>query len=177
MLKLRKRIAGLEKLKYIAPSSVLKVIAGGVFNSVMIYCLPLFGGTEKGHIRSLQVLQNRVTQIVCRAPPRTNRILLLDKLGWMSVAQLIAFHTLLNIFKMKRAGEPEYLADRLNNESRNGRIILPNFHLQVAQKSFLYRGSCLWNRLPRALRSTRKIGSFKRNLKTWVMENISKFVD
>ena len=78
---------------------------------------------------------------------------------------------------MKGIGEPESMIKWLNNESRNGRIILPNFHLQVAQRSFLYRGSCLWNRLPPALRSTRKIGSFKRNLKTWVMENISKFVD
>ena len=35
ILKLKKRIAGLEKLKYIAPSSVLKVIAEGVLLVVL----------------------------------------------------------------------------------------------------------------------------------------------
>ena len=177
MLKLKKRVAGLEKIKYVVPFSVRKVIAEGVFNSVLIYCLPLFDGTEKVHIRNLQILQNRVTQIVCRAPPRTNRVFLLDKLGWMSVAQLIAYHTLLAIFKMKQTNEPEYLAEFLNTESRNGRIFLPNFQLQISQKSFLYRGSCLWNSLPFEIRRKRSMEPFKTSLKTWVKSNISQFVD
>ena len=177
MLRLKKRIAGLTKLKYIVPFNVRKVLAEGLFNSVMIYCLPVFGGTEKGNIRQLQVLQNKVLQIVCHAPPRANRVSLLNKLGWLSVNQIIAYHTLLAIFKMKRVGEPEYLAGLLNRESRNGRIFLPNFQIEVAQRSFLYRGSSLWNSLPFSVRKLSRIGHFKRSTREWILANVPRFMD
>ena len=42
--KLKKRLAGLEKLKNVMNSSNKKNIVQGIFNSVLCYCLPLFGG-------------------------------------------------------------------------------------------------------------------------------------
>ena len=83
--KLGKRLAGLQKIKFIAPLAVRKKVAEGVFNSVLVYCLPLFGGSEIGHIKDIQKLQNRAAQIVCHAPPRSNRVMLFEKLGWLSV--------------------------------------------------------------------------------------------
>ena len=60
-----------------------------------------------------QVLQNRAAHIVVKLPPRTNRHLLFDKLGWLTVLQLIAYHTLLAVFKIKHSGEPEDMATTL----------------------------------------------------------------
>lgn len=71
--KLKKRLAGLFKLRYIVPYSMLKVITQGIFNSVVVYCLPLFGGCDKDNVHSLQVLQNKAAQIVTRSPPRSVR--------------------------------------------------------------------------------------------------------
>jgi hypothetical protein len=42
--KLKQRLGGLEKLKYIMRPEYKKNIVEGVFNSVLCYCLPLFGG-------------------------------------------------------------------------------------------------------------------------------------
>ena len=55
--KLKKRLAGLERLKYIMSSSSKKGIVEGVFNSVLCYCLPLFGGCLLSELNSLQVQQ------------------------------------------------------------------------------------------------------------------------
>ena len=56
--KLRKRLVGLNSLKYILPFQSRKQITLGMFNSVLVYCLPLFGGCDILEIKELQVLQN-----------------------------------------------------------------------------------------------------------------------
>ena len=48
----------------------MKAITEGIFNSTLVYCLPLFGGSDKVHVKDIQVLQNKAKQIVCHAPPR-----------------------------------------------------------------------------------------------------------
>ena len=64
LIKLKQRLGGLQSLKYIMNSSAKKTIVEGVFNSVLCYCLPLFGGLDNSEIISLQVQQNRAAQIV-----------------------------------------------------------------------------------------------------------------
>ena len=175
--KLKKRLAGLLHLKFIVPFRVRKTITEGMFNSVMVYCLPLFGGTDKGHIRSIQLLQNKAAQIVCHSSPRTSRTFMFDKLGWLTVNQLISYHTLISVFKIKNSREPEYLAEILNNENRNERIIITNQDLTLTARSFTFRGSAQWNILPQELRKTTKISAFKRELRKWVFGTIPRFID
>ena len=57
--KLKTRLIGLNKLKFIVPYETRKTITIGIFNSVLVYCLPLFGGCNMGDVRDLQVLQNK----------------------------------------------------------------------------------------------------------------------
>ena len=100
-----------------------------------------------------------------------------DKLQWMTVNQLISYHTLLTVFKVRTSGEPEYLAEFLQNSSRSGRILRHNTDLSLAMKSFTYRGSALWNDLPYSVRNSIKIGNFKKRLKPWIFSNIPRFLD
>ena len=175
--KLKKRLAGLFKLRYIVPYSMLKVITQGIFNSVLVYCLPLFGGCDKADIHSLQVLQNKAAQIVTRSPPRSVRKPMFDKLDWLSVNQLIAYHTLLQIYKIRSTREPEYMSEILRKDNRNGHIVVTNTELTLAKKSFSFRGSQLWNSLPDNIRNSLKIGIFKKACKKWVKETVPRFLD
>ena len=120
--KLKKRLAGLAKLRSIVPYSMLKVITQGIFNSVLVYCQPLFGGCDKNELNSLQVLQNKAAQIVTKSPPRSIRNPMFDKLGWLSVNQLVAYHSLIQVYKIRKSEEPEYPHGILSNDNRNGNI-------------------------------------------------------
>ena len=62
-----------------------KNIVQGVFDSVLCYCFPLFGGCSKTDVQLLQVFQTRAAQVVLRLPPRTGRALMIDKLDWLTV--------------------------------------------------------------------------------------------
>ena len=176
--RLSSRLAALSNLKFSATFDVKKRVADGIFTSVLSYCLPLFGGSEACNIKDLQVLQNRAAQIVCKAPSRCNRVKLFDKVKWLTVNQLIAYQTLVAIYKIRESREPEYMSKIVNNTSRGNRILRTNTRLSLAQKSFTFRGVQLWNQLPLDLRTTdTAIGYFKTKAKEWVIDNVPRFLD
>ena len=175
--KLRKRLVGLNSLKFILPFHTRNQITLGMFNSVLVYCLPLFGGCDISEVKQLQVLQNKAAQIVTHSPPRSGRLAMYSRLKWMTVNQLITYHTLLTVFKIRQSGEPEYLATFLQEDSRSGRIILPNTQLSLFMKSFVWRGASAWNQLTMELRKSTKIGHFKRGARQWVLQNIPALLD
>ena len=100
-----------------------------------------------------------------------------DRLGWMTVNQLVRYHTLLAVFRIRTTKEPEYLADSLCNDSRNGRIMIQKTRLSLALSSFRWRGACQWNVLPADIRALTKIGIFKKKIKTWIKQNVPRFLD
>ena len=175
--KLKKRLVGLTSLRYILPYQTRKQITLAIFNSTLVYCLPLFGGCDMSEIKQLQVLQNKAAQIVTHSPPRAERVGMYTRLDWLTVKQLITYHTLMTVFKIRQSGEPEYLAKFLKDDSRTSRIIIPNTKLGLAQKSFVWRGATAWNLLSLELRKSTKIGHFKRGAKEWVKQNVPRFQD
>ena len=175
--KLRTRLLGLGALRYIAPYTVRKQVAEGIFTSVLVYCLPLYGGMDKGDLRDIQILQNKAAQVVTRSPPLATRSPMYDKLHWLTVNQLITYHTVTAVFKIRKSSEPEYLAGILKKDSRNKRILIPNINLGLAQKSFTLRGAETWNQLPENIRNLSKISTFKKMVKNWIILNIPKFIE
>ena len=174
--KLKKRLTGLGNLKYLMNRSKKDSIVQGVFNSVLCYCLPLFGGCSNSQVQMLQVQQNKAAQIVLNFPPRTSRDLMFDKLKWLTVSQLIAYHTAITVYRVRLSKSPEHLANLLCRENHNGHIILKNPKLQVYKDSFIFRGGILWNKLPRELRSCLTFPKFKSDLKGLITGNIPRFV-
>ena len=175
--KLSKRLTALSQIRKFCPLSVRKTVAEGIFMSSLVYCLPLFGGLDKGQLNQLQVMQNKAARIVCGAPPRANRDELFKKVGWLTVSQLLTYHTLIQTFKIRKNDEPLYLASILCQDTRNGRIVTQNPNISLAASSFCFKASSLWNSLSRNLRSVEKIQSFKKGLKEWVLVNVPKFLD
>ena len=55
--------------------------------------------------------------------------------------------------------------------------MIPNMELRLTQNSFTVRGAANWNRLPENLRKQSKIGIFKKLVRKWILENVSRFPD
>ena len=105
-----------------------------MFNSVLNYCLPLYGGMGKGEMNSLQVMQNKAARIAAAMPPRSNRVEVFDKLGWFTVHQLIFYQTVLLVYKVRQSNQPDFLASQLSCDSRNCRIMIPNIKLHLFER-------------------------------------------
>ena len=176
--KLKKRLGGLASLRSIMGVSNKKKIVEGVFNSVLCYCLPVFGGCNNSDLMDLQLQQNTAARITLSLPPRSNRNDMYDKLKWLTVKQLIVYHTLLCVYRIRQNREPEYLASILCRDSAHGsgRIIVEKIKLGLQRESFTYRGALDWNKLPPDLRLEPKLYKFKAGLKDWIAENVERFL-
>ena len=87
------------------------------------------------------------------------------------------YHTLLCVYRVRQTKEPEYLASVLNRDNYYGKIVVPNTRSTLFKRSFKVRGACNWNSLPLDIRQLRKVGTFKKELKTWIKREVSKFLD
>ena len=125
----------------------------------------------------MQVLQNKAAQLVTHSPPRAIRNQMYDQLDWMTVNQMVRYHTVLAVFRIRISKEPEYLAASLCHDNIYGKIIVKNTRLTLAQNSFTIRGACNWNALPSSIRTTKKIGLFKKEVKKWIKKFVSRFSD
>ena len=141
----------------------------------MLYCLLLIGGCSKTEISNHQILQNKAAQVITRQPPRSNRDAMYDKPDWLSVNQLVSYHTLLQVHRVRYNKEPEYLYRHLGGNGRSSRIPIPRLTLTLTKESFMYRGAHLWNSIPSRIRQKEKIASFKMELREWIKENIARF--
>ena len=74
-----------------------KTITEGLFNSVLVYCFPLYGGMNSGDMNDLQVMQNKAARIVTLMPHRANRADMYDKLTWLTVNQLVFYHSIIQV--------------------------------------------------------------------------------
>ena len=176
LMKLQQRMVALQKIRNIASFQLKKTLAEGLVNSVIVYCLPLYGGMDKGELKSLQIMQNKAARIVTSMGPRSSRVEIFEKINWLTVPQLIFYHTVILVYKIRRSSEPEYLASIFKNDNRNNRIIVPNLNLQLARRSFTVRGAESWNRLPRSIRENETLGSFKASLREWIVRNVAQFI-
>ena len=174
--KLKARLAGLAHVRYALPYHLRKIVSEGIFNSVLCYCLPLFGGCDRGELQDLQILQNKAAQLVTQSPPRAARNPMYDTLDWLTVNQLVVYHTVLAVYRVRTSGEPEYLADGLCCDNRTGHIVVKPTRLSLLQKSFKFRGAIQWNELPHSIRTLETIGAFKAAVKVWIKNHVPRFL-
>ena len=177
LAKLKKRLTGLSHLRNILPYELRKRITEGMFTSVLVYCLPVFGGCDKFELEALQIMQNKAARLVTHASQRTSRREIFNQLNWLTVHQLVFYHSALSTFRIRGNKEPEYLSTILTRDNRAERIIIPNTNLTLAKNSYCYRGAAQWNSLPEYIRKTKKIGQFKGSLKKWINLNVPQFVE
>ena len=195
---LSQRIGMLKQLNKYMSKAQLKTTCDGIFTSKLLYCLPLFCNVwgirnmddtdrrftalTKEDMRKLQVLQNRVLRLKTDNfefnVPTTK---LLEDNKELSVQQLGALHTVLNVFKIITSGEPRYLAEKLIlRKAVNGQIfplrsintIQVHSDRTLVRSGFAYRGAQLWNQLPALMRQETKLAVFKTQLREWITANV-----
>ena len=128
----------------------------------------------------MQIIQNKVMKIVTESFWFTPTRLLLRQCNWLSVRQLVSYHTALSTHKIATTGLPLYHAEKMcSSHSHNTRASIKFAEKftgkhSLTSNSFCYRGATLYNRLPIEIRQTTNACAFKKKLKYWVMRNIQE---
>ena len=109
---LTSRISALKIISRVANFKVRLVIANGIFCSKLIFQISLWGGTEDYLIKALQVLQNKAARVVCKGDKFTSVSTLLKQCGWLSVKQLVFFHSVVLVYKTFLTTYPKYIFNK-----------------------------------------------------------------
>ena len=178
------KINALIKISEYASFKTTKSVATSLILSTLTYVIQVYGGCSNYLLKMLQVLQNKAARCVTRLPWLTPTSVLLKQCGWLSVRQLVCYHTLVLLFKVKIEKTPKHLYNHIgdmplsNTRAETGRIQqhllkdVRNFRTELARKTFIPRGISNWNSLPEKLRKMDKLDAFKKELKIWISTNV-----
>ena len=174
------RINALKKVSFGMSFKMRKMVANSILMSRMIYIIQLWGGTSNYLLKSLQVLQNQAARTVTGLGWFTPQSVLLLQCGWFSINQLVEYHNLLLVFKVKNVKKPVYLykiasksfpyetrAARANNIVENQQT-----SRDTTKQGFVFKSSKSWNSLPSHIKLETKLLKFKILLKNWITENV-----
>ena len=176
------RLNGLRIIGGIASFKVRLMIANGIFLSKLIFQISLWGGAEDYLLNSLQIIQNKAARFVTRRGRYTPVAELLKQCGWLSVKQLVFYHSVMVIYKSILTTYPKYIFSKLSTQfPYNTRLAQSDSvrmgsefqsKLELTENSFMNRATISFNMLPPELREIEKVEIFKGKLKLWVQENV-----
>ena len=124
--KLKTRIGALEHLRYVLPYTFRKSIVDAIFNSALSYCLPVYGGCDQADLNMLQIMQNKAARIATDSPMMASRVEMFERLQWMTVRQLVFYHTILTTYRIRQNKQPEYLHSLMSRDNVRGNIVIPH---------------------------------------------------
>ena len=103
---------------------------------------------------------------------------LLEHCNYLSVHQLVTYHSGLQMPKIIASKQPKYHGKRFqNNNTKETRFTTDNLifidsKLSIGKSSFFHQASRIWNIIPEDIKSLEKISSFKKSFKKWIIQNI-----
>ena len=178
---LNMRLGALKKVGKIASFKNRKMLANGIFMSKLSYLIALWGGCGVVLKKCLQIIQNKVARMVTKLDWSTPSKEVLHQVGWLSVNQLIFYHSVLLIFKVKQNQTPVYLHNMFSwsykyntRQAEGGTIrLVGKPRLDLNRNSFRWRAANQFNQLPDDIRTSSSLINFKLNAKKWIENNVS----
>ena len=137
---------------------------------------------SKEDLRKLQVLHNKCLRLQTRQDRSTSTTTLLNLTKSLSVHQMIAHKTVVQVYNVHQNQAPKYHYDRLFtrgaildlDETRiNNLNTRVEFSKTAGRGSFFYQGSRLWSALPLGIKMSSNPGTFKNLSKNWIKSNIN----
>ena len=173
---LSSRINGLKKVSHSASFKTRLMIANGAVLSKLVYLITLWGGAKQYLLKALQVQQLTAARTVVGYHSwRWSKARLLKRVGWMSVRQLIYFHTVLQAHKTLTTGVPRPLYSVLSaghpyetRSATSGNIRLEE---HGSRNTFKHRAMTYYNSVPARVK-TGKLPTVKKKLTEWILQNV-----
>ena len=158
------------------------MVANGVIMSKVVYLITVWGGAQQYLLKGLQVQQLTAARTVCGFYSRGwSKKKLLDKLSWMSIRQLIYYHTVLQAHKTIVSTKPASINLSISTQhpyrtrnAANGQIRFGESFRREADlvtSSFKHRAVHWHNAVPANVR-TGTLATVKHKLRMWVKQNV-----
>lgn len=179
---LNMRLNGLKNVCKHANFKTRLMVANGIFISKLIYLIPLWGGSSKFLINMIQVVQNKAARYVTKKGIDEPVRELLKQCNWLSVNQLIEYHSILTVHSTLVSSYPVYLRNKFNSDfpkntrqATQGKLrhsVFSGANLSLTTSSFTWRAIQSFNSLPMEIRTEKRRTKFKKAVKKWILDSI-----
>ena len=170
----KKSNSGIHMLKSIR-SFVNKTTLESVYNALvsshLTYCNEVWGNCGKTLKNSLQKIQNRGARIINNSPWYSSATENRNKLNWKILDEKRTDNIAVMMYKILNNDAPTYLSSKFSYREntynlRQGELCVNLVRPKTEQlkRSFMYRGSVIWNNLPHHVKASPSVHSFKRGL-------------
>ena len=132
-------------------------------------------GITKANISKLQLVQNKLARVVCKAPYPSSASCLLRKLHWLLISERIDYKIASITYRARLYKQPKYIHELLTNyqpvrslRSSNCNLLVVPSHVKTvtASRAFCVAAPKLWNSLPPGVTSAESFYVFKSRLKS-----------
>ena len=175
---LTSRINGLKRVAQNATFSTKLMVANGIVQSKLVYLINLWGGAQQYLLKALLVQQLTAARVVCGFKCwGWSKKKLLDRVGWLSVRQLIFFNTVLQAHKTISTGVPSSLHSAISTDHPYRTRSATNEQIRFGEtfsggsSCFKLRAKEFYNSVPVSVRKGSLV-TVKRKLKQWVKVNV-----
>jgi hypothetical protein len=173
-------VRALSKIRNYITRPSANTVAVSLVLSRLDYCNSLLAGLPQTQIKRLQAAQNAAARVVTGSRRSDHITPILRELHWLPVCDRIKHKVLSLTFNAVKDSQPAYMADlvrcyqpsRALRSADSSLLVVPGLReiktKRFGQRSFRYFASVAWNELPRDIRETTSISSFKSSLKTYL---------
>ena len=145
----------------------------------MYYCSNVRANTTNKNVRKLQAVQNFACRILSGAKTYDHVTTLLKSLSWFPVKDQLYYRQAIMAFKCMTSHAPEYLTSQFFTREQvserttrsSQKLNIPLFRTASGQRTFYYRTVKLWNNLESFLKLSLSVKSFKRSLRSQLLDN------
>ena len=175
------RLGALKMIGRVGSFKTRKMVGNGIFMSKLTYLIGLWGGCNMHLLKSLQIMQNKAARVVTKLDWSTSTSVLLAQCGWLSVNQLVVYHSVVLVYKVLKSKQPKplhsmFLTEYTYKKTSTARSmsIQQRGHptLDIGKDSFRWRAAKSYNQLPASIKSCESLEQFKLEDKKWTNINI-----
>ena len=166
------KLVQINRIKHLLDKETLLLLINAFVFSKLFYCSTVWSNTSKSNVRKLQRVQNFAARIILGFRKFDHISQGIKSLKWLPVKDRLYLNDAIMMYKCINKLAPDYLADKFvqrshihnrNTRSRN-QLDIPRCRISTGQRSFVYRGTQLWNSLSYDVRTAKCPKVFKRRL-------------
>lgn len=172
------RLRGLYRFRSLFPESAKIQLINSLILSSFYYCYPAYGNSiSKEDKERIQRLQNSAVRFIFNLRRFDHVSSFREDINMLPMDTMCRMFSSCMVHKTLALNEPRYLSERLSfraevsqRDSRHGGALhFPRVSRECGRKSFSFFGPKLYNDLPDSLKQNLSVNSFKRKLRSLII--------
>lgn len=181
--KMAKGIAFSRRCSVYCPPLVMKTVVQSLVLSHLGYCPVIWSSAAQGHLKKLQIVQNRAARVALGCSFRSSVDKMHTCLGWLKVEDKLNISLLCYMHNALFKNNPKSFVDKLvfsgychghvTRQVSSGVLVVPSARSNCMTRTVLVRSSSAWNKLDLRTRHISNICNFKKTLKQIIINSIT----